>query len=212
MRQREALSMGGAPAVPTLRAAGVSYSGAIAPSLLLDQMTLDPPMDPKLTDDLTLIYEEVMWLAHQPNVTPSMARAWYTHVCAGRVKMRIRSFTGSVSAAAAADPTQTLRLEHYLRIQTRLTKFVEDHVKHEKADPSEFIRLLVECERVHIVTFQENYEALKAKGDYLAAGITLIPWQSLPAEQQATLWEKMLRGRVANAREFQPQPSAVAVA
>jgi len=99
------------------------------PHPLLDQMTLDPPMDPKLTVDLTHIYEQVMWLAHQPNVTASMARAWYTHVCAGRVKLRLRSFTGSVSAAAAADPTQTLRLEHYLRIQTRLTKFVEDHVK-----------------------------------------------------------------------------------
>lgn len=174
-----------------------------------DLMTEAPPMDPKLVDDLTHIYEQVMWLARQPNVTPSMARAWYTHVCAGRVKLRLRSFTGSVSAAAAADPTQTLRLEHYLRIQTRLTRFVETHVKEGKEDPAEFIRLLVECERVHIVTFRENYDALKAKGDYLAAGITLVPWQSLSSEHQANLWEKMLRGRVANAREFQPQPARV---
>jgi len=173
-------------------------------------MTLDPPMDPKLTDDLTLIYEQVMWLAHKPNVSASMARAWYTHVCAGRVKLRLRSFTGSVSAAAAAHPTQVLRLEHYLRIQTRLTQFVKDHVKNGKADPAEFIRLLVECERVHIVTFKENYDAVKAKGDYFAAGITLLPWQSLPIEHQATLWQKMLRGRVSNAREFQPQTAAVA--
>jgi len=175
-------------------------------------MTQDPPMDTKLTDELTFIYEQVMWLAHKPNVTPSMARAWYTHVCAGRVKMRIRSFTGSVSAAAAADPTQTLRLEHFLRIQTRLTQFVKAHIKEGKTDPADFIRLLVECERVHIVTFQENYDALKAKGDYLAACITLVPWQSLPVDHQAKLWVKMLRGRVSNARAFQPQPSAISVA
>jgi hypothetical protein len=58
------------------------------------------------------------------------------------------------------------------------------------------------------VTFQENYDALKAKGDYLAAGITLIQWQSLPAERQATLWKEMLRGRMLSLAGNQQAASA----
>lgn len=161
-------------------------------------------MDSAFSQELTAIYEQVMWLARQPGVTPSMARAWYTHVWANRIKLRIRQFTGQASARAVSNPEQVLRLEHYLRIQTSLTGLVKAHLAEDRTDPEAFIRMLTECERVHIVTFRENYDAQSAAGDSLAAGIDMVPWASIPAEKRATLWKRMLRGRVANARDFQP--------
>lgn len=59
------------------------------------------------------VYGQIMWLAKQPDVTPSMARAWYTHVIAGKVKRHIRHFSGMVSQTAARSPGGTLRLEHH---------------------------------------------------------------------------------------------------
>ena len=50
----------------------------------------------------------------------------------------------------------------------------------------------------------ENDAARKAKGDYVAAGIQLVPWEDLPEASRRTLWLKMLRGKVANAAEFRP--------
>lgn len=161
-------------------------------------------MDSVLARELTEIYKQIMWLVRQSGVTPSMARAWYTHVWAEKVKRRIRHFTGQVSARAVSDPAQVLRLEHYLRIQTSLTGLVAEHLAADRSDPEAFIQMLTECEQVHIVTFRENYDAQSAAGDYLAAGIDLVPWASIAADTRVVLWKKMLRGRVANARDFQP--------
>ena len=164
--------------------------------------SVELPGDAVLMEELAALYEQVMWLARQPKVTPSMARAWYTHVAAERVKRRIRRFTGSVSKAAAADPNATLRLEHYMRIQTKLTGLVTNHLTLKEANSREFIELLLDAEQVHIVTVKENYDAMKAHGDYEKAGIELIPWPQVPLECRLKLWTKMLRGKVANANDF----------
>ena len=165
-------------------------------------MTFRPSIDPKTRNDLKQIYDQMMWLAKCPNVSPSKARAWYTHIVAESMKRRLRHFTGKVSVAAAADPSGVLRLEHFMRIQTTLTKLVERHLKLKRPNPSEFIRVVCECELVHIVTFQENYDAMRAGGDYKKAGIKLRSWGSLPKATQQILWDKMLRGKVANAQEY----------
>jgi hypothetical protein len=60
-------------------------------------MTVPPTTtDPTLLAALVSIYEEIMWLATRPNVTASRARAWYTHVMAESVKLRVRHFSGLV--------------------------------------------------------------------------------------------------------------------
>ncbi|MCX5723562.1 MAG: hypothetical protein NTX84_03385 [Nitrospirae bacterium] len=159
-------------------------------------------IDPTLLDELLALYEEVMWLAARPKVTPSMARAWYTHVVAGRFRLRIRHFSGKVSHAAASDPLAVLRLEHYSRIQTKLTALVGAHRKAKRPKPEEFIRMILECEKVHIVTFAENYDAMRAGGDCRKAGIRLLSWHSIPRERRQVLWSRMLRSKVANAGEF----------
>ncbi len=161
-------------------------------------------LDQELHNDLVSIYEEIMWLSNRRNVTPSRARAWYTHVMAESVKRRVRMFTGQVSVSAAADPAHRLRLEHFKRIQTTLTNLVQRHNASKLHSPSEFVETVRECEQVHIVTFEENYAAMRAKGDYAKAGIHLIPWEKVPsAEKKQLLWSKMLRGKVANAAAFQ---------
>jgi hypothetical protein len=63
---------------------------------------------------------------------------------------------------------------------------------------------VVECESVHIVTFTENYEVMHHDGNYRSAGIKLVGWRTIPAARRRALWQKMLRGRVANADEFAP--------
>jgi hypothetical protein len=159
-------------------------------------------IDPTLRKELLALYEEVMWLAARANVTPSMARAWYTHVAAGRFIRRIRLFSGKVSRAAASDPSAVLRLEHHARIQTKLTALVRAHIMLKRPKPEEFIRMVLECENVHIVTFAENYAAMRADGSYREAGIQLISWRSIKRERRKILWARMLRGKVANASEF----------
>ncbi|MEQ1694332.1 MAG: hypothetical protein ABL901_00690 [Hyphomicrobiaceae bacterium] len=158
---------------------------------------------PELVLELTAIYEEIMWLAKRPNVTPSMARGWYTHVVANRLTRHLRLFTGMVSVSAISAGSRTV-LEHHARIQTNLTKFVEVQLKKEGANPTDFIRLLLECERVHIVTFEENYKAMQHNGDYKSAGIQLMPWLDIPRERQVKLWNSKLRGKVMNANDFAP--------
>ncbi len=143
-----------------------------------------------------------MWLAARPNVTPSMARAWYTHVVAGRFNRRIRHFSGKVSREAVSNLEATLRLEHHSRIQTTLTGLVAAHLKRKRPSPHEFVRTVLECENVHIVTVAENYAAMSNNGDYRRAGIKLIAWRSIPEARRKTLWAKMLRGKVANAIQF----------
>ena len=161
-----------------------------------------PP--PEVLTDLASIYEEVMWLADRPNTTPTAARAWYTHVASGRLRRHIRQFTGMVSREAAKADAPELRLEHFKRIQTTLTKLVAEHRKAGSRNVEEFTRVVLDCEQVHVVTKRENYDAMKAKGDYMLAGIALVHWHELPAVRQKTLWSKVLRGKVSNAVDFAP--------
>ncbi|SOC08705.1 hypothetical protein SAMN05877962_10978 [Alloalcanivorax xenomutans] len=113
-------------------------------------------------------------------------------------------FTGCVSKKASVFEEE-LRLEHFLRIQTTLTKLVERHLRDDYLNAREFIETIKRCEQVHIVTRTENYAAMKAKGDYQDAGIELVDWSSLDYETQSKLWKKMLRGKVANHDEYQPR-------
>ena len=157
---------------------------------------------------LRSIYEEVMWLSRRPNVTPGRARAWYTHIMAEAFKRQLRQFTGQVSEAAVTATTEPLRLEHFKRIQTTLSDLVKRHRTKGLNDPAEFIQILVEYERVHIVTRGESYDAMRAKGDYERAGIKLRSWDSLPSARQRELWRTMLRGKVANASKFVQEVAA----
>lgn len=166
-------------------------------------------VDPILREELEAIYEQVMWLARRPGVTAGNARAWYTHIMAEKVKRRIRQFTGKVSQAAAFSEDAPLRPDHYKRIQTTLTGLVERHRKSERAESEEFVRTVLKCERVHIVTFKENYAAMREKGDYRKAGIVLLPWQAISLERKTDLWRKMLRGKVSNADAYAPLPKLV---
>lgn len=153
---------------------------------------------------LASIYEEVMWLADRPNNTAADARAWYTHIAHLKVRRLARRFTGNVSRSAVTDEAAELRLEHFKRMQTTLTKLVARHLSEGKQNSEEFIETVLDCEQVHIVTKRENYDAMKAKGDYTLAGIELVPWERIPLERQQKLWKSVLRGRVANASDFAP--------
>jgi len=165
-------------------------------------MTSQDPISPALRKELTRVYEEIMWLAQREEVTPSHARGWYTHIIAERMKTKIRRFTGMVSEKAARNPEAELRLEHFLRIQTALTELVSRHKTFKRGRPLEFIRLVVEYEQVNVVTFDENYAAMRAKGDYKVAKIKLLSWSRLPRATKMILWPKMLNGRVCNADEY----------
>jgi len=163
-------------------------------------------LDPKIHGDLAATYEEVMWLAQRPNVTASMARGWYTHVVASKLVRRLREFTGKVSRSAAeSDSDTSLRLEHFKRMQTSVTQLVARHRASKKLDPDEFVQLVIDCERVHIVTVAENYAAMRADGNYSKAGIELLDWRKLPPGRQEFLWKRMLHGRVANSTKFKPK-------
>jgi hypothetical protein len=163
-----------------------------------------PLLAPEVDARLRSIYEEMMFLARRPDTTASMARAWYTHVAGGRLATKLRMFSGSVSKAAIAEEGVTWRLEHFKRIQTTLTKMIERHLGQDADDPDDFVRTIVECEQVHLVSFQENYAAMAAAGDYELAGIKLVPWAEVPKDLQQQLWKDRLRGRVANAAAFAP--------
>lgn len=154
---------------------------------------------------LTARYQEIMWLARRDGITPADARAWYTHVTAGKFTRRIRQFSGKVSARAVKDRNAILRLEHQGRIQHALTTLVERHLKRKRAGPREFIRLVLRLETVHIVTLSENYAAMRNDGNYRRAGIRLLGWRFMPESRQRALWSRMLRGRVANAAKYAPR-------
>lgn len=164
----------------------------------------DPPaiIPPAVHARLGAIYEEVMWLAQRPPYTPSDARAWYTHIAHLGVRRDIRRFTGKVSREAAADEAASLRLEHFKRMQTTLTQLVARHLKTGTRDATEFINTVIDCEQVHIVTTRQNYDAMKAKGDYELAKIDLIEWDQLSIDRRRVLWKKVLNGKVANAARF----------
>lgn len=163
----------------------------------------DQMVSKELEGHLESVYEEIMWLAKRPNVSPSSARAWYTHVASNSLKRYIRMFSGKVSELSLV-PGATLRLEHFKRMQTTLTKLIDHHVREGIYSKDEFIKTVINCEQVHIVTLKENYSAMKAKGDYQKAGIRLVLWDSLSDDLKDFLWKKMLRGKVANASEFKP--------
>jgi hypothetical protein len=160
------------------------------------------PITAETRTRLIAIYQEIMWLGRRKDVSASATRAWYTHIRAGSMLRDIRRFSGKVSESAAKSSGASLRLEHYSRKQTILTAFVTKHLKAKKSNPSEFVRVVVKYECVHIVTLAENYSAMRAKGNYPKAGIKLRSWRTLPPARRAQLWRTMLRGRVANAQRF----------
>ena len=163
-------------------------------------------MTNSIKNRLALIYEEVMWLAKRPNTTPSDARAWYTHTASNSLKKHICRFSGMVSKNAALENDATkLRLEHFKRIQTTLTKLVIDHLKDGIHNAEEFVQVVLDCEQVHIVTFSENYDAMKAKGVYQDAGIELVEWQTISPNMQHFLWKNKLHGKVMNASDYAPR-------
>jgi hypothetical protein len=157
---------------------------------------------------LAAIYREVMWLARRKGVSASAARAWYTHIRSNTVRQSIRRFTGKISEKASRSKGMPLRLEHYKRIQTTLTKLIQKHLRSKINGEREFIRIVLSYECVHIVTSKENYDVMRAKGSYRKAGIELRAWRSLPPPRRALLWKTMLRGKVANAQTFAPKQTA----
>lgn len=159
---------------------------------------------PEVEARLRSVYDEMMWLAQRTDTTAAAARSWYTHVAAVALRNKVRIFTGLVSKKALR-PGAELRLEHYKRIQTRLTSLVSQHLDSRTRVPEEFLLLIQECERVHIVTRLENHEAMKADGDYRRAGIELVSWRSMSPESQSFLWKRVLQGRVANAAKYKPR-------
>jgi len=156
-----------------------------------------------IREDLARVYEEIMWLSARPNVTPSVARSWYTHATSERLKKHVRRFTGFASQRSV-ESDEDLRLEHYLRIQSQLTKLVQSHKEKGTNCPDAFVELILECEQVHIATKAENYAAMKAKGDYSLAGISLVAWEDIDPERRRFLWRRMLRGRVSNYKKYDP--------
>ena len=157
----------------------------------------------EVVERLTSVYEELMWLANRPFVTPRRARAWYSAVVAEALKRKVRRFTGQVSKAALDDIDGKLVLEHYNRLSHSLSELIELHSKGIN-DPSKFIELIQKCERVNITTDKENYRIRKLAGDYRLAGVRMVDWQSIDKAAQAKLYQRKLRGQVANASEFAP--------
>jgi hypothetical protein len=115
-------------------------------------------------------------------------------------------FTGNVSVAAVeTHETNDLVLEHFERIQHRLSNLVAKHLQQGR-DPEEFVRTVIDCERVNLVTRVENARISKAKGDYAAAGVQLVRWETLTPEVQRRLRRWIRQGRVANAQHFSADP------
>lgn len=159
------------------------------------------PGEQMINEQLATAYGVMMHAAGTGLFNATDARAIYTHVIGTKLKMHLRTFTGKVSRAAAADPEAKLILEHFHRLQHRLTVLVADHMKN-GPDAAAFIEAVRQMEQVHIVTFDENYAAHRAKGCYDTAGIELLDWQDLPEEVRRTLYRRKLRGAVSNAKQF----------
>ncbi len=127
---------------------------------------------------------------HEPGIT---------HIAANRLRKYIRRFFGKVSKSAAIEAKVSLCLEHFKRMQTTPDSTCRSPFETGLQDAEEFIRLLLDCEQVHIVTARENYDAMKAKGDYDKAGIVLVDWASVLPDRQHFLWKNMICGKVMNA-------------
>lgn len=147
-------------------------------------------------DEATLlaIYEEIRWLAARPGVTVGMARAWYAGIRAEPLKRRIRQFSGMVSEkAASALAGEPLILEHYGRMHASISDLIKNHLVEDRSAPEEFVRTILEVERVHIVVQRENVDARLAKGDYAAAGMELLSWEALPSERRCSKARSQMR-------------------
>ncbi|TCK32785.1 hypothetical protein B0G84_8667 [Paraburkholderia sp. BL8N3] len=154
-----------------------------------------------IDEQLTTVYAVIMHAAGTGLFNATKARAIYSHVMASKLKMHLRTFTGKVSRAAAADPEAKLVLEHFHRLQHKLTLLVADHIKN-GPDAAAFIEAVRHMEQVHIVTFEENYAAHRAKGCYDTASIELLDWLDLPEDVRRTLYRRKLHGAVSNAKQF----------
>jgi hypothetical protein len=113
------------------------------------------------------------------------------------------------------DPEAELQLEHHRRIQTELTCLVQRHYLSRIRNPEDFINSIISLEEVHIVTSTENYAARRARGDYKQARIQLVHFDTLCIEDQRRLWRRMLKGRVVNHADFNPdnnKPNKIVVA
>ncbi len=159
-------------------------------------------VDSRVRDDLQSIYADVMWVAKRSGVTPSDARAWYTHKRSARFRLIVRRVSGNVSERAAREKEGPLGLQPYKRMPTTLAKLVERHLATKKRNPDEFVDVVLTLERVHVVTIAENYSATRAKGNYRKAGIKLVAWRSLSENRRTVLWRNLLRGKIANAGLF----------
>ncbi|WP_144063457.1 hypothetical protein [Caballeronia insecticola] len=152
-------------------------------------------------EQLAIVYRVMMYAAGTGLFNATKTRAIYSHVMASKLKMQLRTFTGKVSRAAAADPEAKLILEHFHRLQHKLTLLVAEHMKN-GPDVAAFIEAVRRMEQVHIVTFEENYAAHRAKGCYVTAGIDLLDWLDLPEDVRRTLYWRKLHGAVSNAKQF----------
>jgi hypothetical protein len=155
----------------------------------------------ELKDQLSEAYEQMIWLAGRPGVTPGNARAWYSHVIAAKFKNKVRRFTGKVSQEAIKNPMADLCLEHYFRIQTSLTQLLNKHIKGKIHNPEAFIQLIYDMERVHLVLEHENQKIHKCKGHYPSAGVILTDWEDIDSEVRALLYRK-IKSSVLNAKDF----------
>lgn len=155
-----------------------------------------------LSKELTECYEELMYLANRPNVSPQRARAWYSAVRREQFKRKLCMFSGMVSENAVSELNSKLVLEHYNRLQSTLSELLEKHVNGSIYSAEEFIETILNCEKVHIVTDAENHSAKAAKGDYECANIKLLKWEDIDVQRKIDLWNKKLKGHVANADEF----------
>ena len=76
---------------------------------------------------LRLCYELMMQVARTGFFTARAVRGGYTHWLGPEFAKEIREFSGLVSKSAIDNGSETgLVLEHFLRIQTTLTSFIEN--------------------------------------------------------------------------------------
>lgn len=166
------------------------------------------PFPPAVEARLISTYEELMWLANRPNVTPRQARAWYSQVLAIPMAPKVRRFTGMVSCQAIENIHGRLCLEHYNRLSYSLSQLIEDHLEKQINDPTQFLKLIEQGEQVNITTDDENHQVQKTRGDYEAAKIKLVEWNTLSVQQRELLWRTKLKGKVSNATNFAPHTEA----
>jgi hypothetical protein len=166
------------------------------------------PFPPDVAARLSSIYEDLLWLANRQHVTPRQARAWYSQVLAIPMAPKVRRFTGMVSRKAIAvvegNIEGSLVLEHPNRISHSLSRLIETHLEQQINDSTQFLALIEHCEQVNITTDEENHRLRTTAGNYDAANIELVEWNTLSDRQRAILWETKLRRNVSNAAEYSP--------